>query len=267
MALEVYNNGLLLDVRSPGRWRRTCCAGPACESDGRATVLAWGICHRTGCRPRCGSASGTGSRRRPKRSAPPGSWFALTGAATTTSWCAPDGRSERLRSARVVAMTTTVLLPRPVRPPARSARSPPDVREAPGARKRRASRGAGPVRGRLLPRVLVGLGLALLPWLVVLATTLPTTATACHWSLAWVGLDCLEALGLIGTGVLLRRGDPRRSLTAVATAVLLVCDAWFDTTTSTPGRRLRSALAMALLVELPLAGLCLRLALRALPRG
>ena len=116
-------------------------------------------------------------------------------------------------------------------------------------------------------RVLVGLGLALLPWLVVLATTLPSTTTVPHWSLAWVGLDCLEAAGLISTGVLLRRGDPRRCLTAVATSVLLVCDAWFDITTSAPGADVASAVAMALLVELPLALFCARLALRALPRG
>ena len=116
-------------------------------------------------------------------------------------------------------------------------------------------------------RLLVGLGLALLPWLVVLATTLPSTTTVSHWSLAWVGLDCLEAVGLISTGVLLRRGDPRRCLTAMATSVLLVCDAWFDVTTSAPGAEVASAVAMALLVELPLALFCARLALRALPRG
>ncbi len=115
-------------------------------------------------------------------------------------------------------------------------------------------------------RLLVGLGLALLPWLVVLATTLPSATTVSHWSLAWVGLDCLEAVGLISTGVLLRRGDPRRCLTAMATSVLLVCDAWFDVTTSAPGAEVASAVAMALLVELPLALFCARLAVRALPR-
>jgi hypothetical protein len=125
-------------------------------------------------------------------------------------------------------------------------------------------RGQVPV---LLPRLLVGLGLALLPWLVVLATTLPATATASHWPLAWVGLDCLEAVGLISTGVLLRRGDPRRCLTAVATSVLLLCDAWFDVTTSAPGADFATSVAMAVGVELPLALLCVRLALRALPRG
>ena len=149
----------------------------------------------------------------------------------------------------------------------------PAHRPAPTGRTRRAA-GAGPLAGPgadrhpgLAARLLIGLGLALLPWLVVLATTLPGTATADHWALAWTGLDCLEAAGLISTGVLLRRGDPRRCLTAAATAVLLLCDAWFDTTTSAPGAQFGSAVAMAVLVELPLACCCVRLALRALPRG
>ncbi|MCZ0978844.1 hypothetical protein O1L60_05175 [Streptomyces diastatochromogenes] len=60
-------------------------------------------------------------------------------------------------------------------------------------------------------RLLVASGLALLPWLYVLATGLPATATAAHWPLAWVGLDALEALGLIATGLLAARGDRRHS--------------------------------------------------------
>ena len=110
--------------------------------------------------------------------------------------------------------------------------------------------------------LLVACGLALLPWLYVLATGLPATATAAHWPVAWVGLDALEALGLIATGLLAARGDRRHVLTAAATATLLVVDAWFDTTTAAPGGDFASAVAMALGAELPLAALCGRLALR-----
>ena len=92
----------------------------------------------------------------------------------------------------------------------------------------------GPVRpppgSRLIGRVgwlLGGCGFALLPWLYVLATGLPDTATAAHWPVAWVGLDALEAAGLIAAGVL------------------------------------AAAAAMALGAELPLAALCGWLALRA----
>ncbi len=124
-----------------------------------------------------------------------------------------------------------------------------------------------PAVHRLLGRVLVGCGLALLPWLFVLAADLPATATAAHWPLAWVGLDAMEALGLIATGLLAVRRDHRLALPATATAVLLVVDAWFDATTSASGTGLAAALLMAACVELPLAAVCALLAIRALPRG
>ncbi|GAA3798693.1 hypothetical protein GCM10022403_035670 [Streptomyces coacervatus] len=114
--------------------------------------------------------------------------------------------------------------------------------------------------------VLVGCGLALLPWLVVLANGLPGTAEAAHWNTAWVGLDTLEALGLIATGLLAARGHRLHALTASATATLLLVDAWFDTmTAATSGDRI-SAVAMALGAELPLATVCAALAVRGLAR-
>jgi len=114
--------------------------------------------------------------------------------------------------------------------------------------------------------VLVGCRLALLPWLVVLAKGLPGTTVATHWNTAWVGLDALEATGLIVTGVLAARGHPLHALTASATATLLVADAWFDTMTAAPGGDQLSALAMAFGAELPLATLCGALAVRGLAR-
>ncbi|MEV7547832.1 hypothetical protein [Streptomyces sp. NPDC089915] len=114
--------------------------------------------------------------------------------------------------------------------------------------------------------LLVACGLTLLPWLYVLAGGLPATATVAHWPVVWVGLDALEALGLIATGLLAARGDRRHALAAAATATLLVVDAWFDVMTAAPGGDLATAVAMALGAELPLAALCGRLALRALSR-
>ncbi|QNP73049.1 hypothetical protein IAG44_28875 [Streptomyces roseirectus] len=123
------------------------------------------------------------------------------------------------------------------------------------------------VRGCRAGWLLVGCGLVLLPWLYVLATELPATATAAHWPLAWVGLDALEAAGLIATGILAARGHLWQVLTAAATGTLLVVDAWFDTTTAAAGGDFATAVAMAVGVELPLAGLCGWLAVRALEKS
>lgn len=79
----------------------------------------------------------------------------------------------------------------------------------------------------------------------------------------WVGLDALEAFGLIATGGLALRGDHRRGAVASATATLLVVDAWFDTMTAATHRDLVSALAMAGCAELPLAAVCAAMAVRA----
>lgn len=98
--------------------------------------------------------------------------------------------------------------------------------------------------------------------MVVLAKTMPQTTEVSNWSTAWIGLDALLAVGLTGTGVLLRRNDPRVAQVAAATAALLVMDAWFDVTTAAPGSELATALTLALAAELPMAALCAAVALR-----
>jgi len=103
---------------------------------------------------------------------------------------------------------------------------------------------------------LLASGIGLVPWLAVLAMTLPPATRV-----AWVGLDSLEALGLIVTGILVRGGNRRRALTAAATATLLLIDAWFDVTTSS-GPGLTEAVAMALFAEIPMAAICAALAWR-----
>jgi hypothetical protein len=115
---------------------------------------------------------------------------------------------------------------------------------------------------RHLGLALLACGGGMVPWLFVLAATLPGTTRVPHWSMAWVGLDALEAIGLASTGWLLRRNDPRRCLTAAATAALLVTDAWFDITTSGSGGALVEAIVMAAVAEIPMAALCVLLAYR-----
>ncbi len=93
----------------------------------------------------------------------------------------------------------------------------------------------------------------LLPWCVVLSATLPRTAQAHHWSLAWTGLDAAEAVAALATASLLARDDSRACLTATAGGALLMVDAWFDVCTSAPGLEHTLAVTEAVLVELPLA--------------
>ena len=60
---------------------------------------------------------------------------------------------------------------------------------------------------------------------------------------------------LAGTGYLALRWSAYLAIAAAATAAMLVVDAWFDIVTS-PRRQLPQAITSAVLIELPLAGLC-----------
>ncbi|MEU9468049.1 hypothetical protein AB0D78_15590 [Streptomyces avermitilis] len=71
-----------------------------------------------------------------------------------------------------------------------------------------------------------------------------------------------QALGLITTGLLAVHGHHLHAFTATATATLLVVDAWFDTMTAAPGGNQLPAVAMAFGAELPLAVMCVVLAVR-----
>ena len=119
----------------------------------------------------------------------------------------------------------------------------------------------GDRRLRWLARALVVAGLGMIPWLVLLATQLPASTVAYHWSTAWVGLDAMETIGLLATGTLLLRRDPRCCLAATVTATLIFVDAWFDVTTSQPGLAQLTAILMAAFIEVPVSVLCAALAL------
>jgi hypothetical protein len=108
--------------------------------------------------------------------------------------------------------------------------------------------------------VLATLAVLMVPWTAYLFMALPRTARATHFDLAWGGFDLalLVMLALTGWAAVRRR----RGLAAVAgaSAALLGADAWFDVVTSpTQGERW-VAVGMALLVELPLAVVCVWLA-------
>jgi predicted branched-subunit amino acid permease len=102
--------------------------------------------------------------------------------------------------------------------------------------------------------------LFLVPWVVLLAVTLPSHHRSAHWDVAWVGLDVLLAALLLTVAVTAWRRSPWLEGAATATAALLFVDAWFDVLTSSTRVELVVALLEATLVELPLALVCLLLA-------
>lgn len=126
--------------------------------------------------------------------------------------------------------------------------------------------GAAPERRRRRFVLVAAVGsLVLVPWIGFLAVTLPHRYVAVHWTLAWVGFDTALLLALAATSFLAWRGRPLMVVPALVAATLLVCDAWFDTTTANRSDRGVSALS-ALLLELPMAVLLVVAALLVLRR-
>jgi len=102
--------------------------------------------------------------------------------------------------------------------------------------------------------------IVLVPWIVFMVRSLPSTHAAAHWDIAWAGFDVGLALLLLGVAVAAWRRSPWLGGAASAAAALLAVDAWFDILTSSTQRELGMAIGEAVLLELPLGLLCLLLA-------
>ena len=100
--------------------------------------------------------------------------------------------------------------------------------------------------------VLAAIMLLLPPWAVYLAIALPAQQVTPNWDVVWVGFDLALAVLAAAGLVALRRHSRWSPVLCGALAAALVCDAWFDVMTSTGEERVL-AVALALLVELPLA--------------
>lgn len=111
-----------------------------------------------------------------------------------------------------------------------------------------------PATRRARVRVMVAGSLALIPWISFLWATLPDRYLVTNWPLTWVGFDSLLIALMAATAYLGARRRLLIVLTAFATAVMLICDAWFDVTTAGP-QDIWMAVGMAAAAELPLAGL------------
>ena len=110
-----------------------------------------------------------------------------------------------------------------------------------------------------LPRWITALlaltSIALIPWTLWLTFSLPSKHTSHHYDLAWVGFDIALTASFAATAWAAFRGSQWLVPLAAITATMLVCDAWFDVVTSTPGERLE-AILQACFAELPLAVVC-----------
>jgi hypothetical protein len=103
-------------------------------------------------------------------------------------------------------------------------------------------------------------GIVLVPWVLFLIRSLPSTHAAAHWDIAWAGFDVALALLLLGVAVAAWRRSPWLEGAATAAAALLAVDAWFDILTSSTNVERLTAIGEAAFAELPLAVLCLLLA-------
>ncbi len=103
-------------------------------------------------------------------------------------------------------------------------------------------------------------GIVLVPWILFLVSSLPSTHASAHWDIAWAGFDLALALLLFGVALAAWRRSPWLEGAASAAATLLFVDAWFDILTSSSHVELGVSIAEAAFVELPLAVICLLLA-------
>jgi hypothetical protein len=112
---------------------------------------------------------------------------------------------------------------------------------------------------RWVAPIYLTLFVGIVPWVIYLGFAPPSELGGGHWRVAWIGLDAMEAIGLALTARLAYRRSTWVDITATATAMLLIVDAWFDIVTSS-GWELTQAIAAAVVLEIPLAMLSLWIA-------
>ncbi|MET7680787.1 hypothetical protein [Streptomyces sp. NPDC005423] len=98
----------------------------------------------------------------------------------------------------------------------------------------------------------------LVPWTILLGLSLPSGYKVHHWRLTWVGFDALLVVAMASTAILGRLRHRAVIVAALATATLLICDAWFDISLAFGTSEVWSAVALAVFAELPLAGYLIR---------
>lgn len=105
---------------------------------------------------------------------------------------------------------------------------------------------------RIRLALMVGGAIAMIPWIVYLAVSLPAEYHARNWAATWVGYDILMVTMMATTAYLGWRRRQLLMLSGFATGLLLLVDAWFDIMTA-DSRDVWVSVGTALLGEVPLA--------------
>ena len=107
-----------------------------------------------------------------------------------------------------------------------------------------------------MPRLLALVAVALVPWTLYLTFSLPSRHVTSDYDVAWVGFDIALAGAFAATAWSAVRRPHWLMAFAAALGTMLLCDAWFDVTTSAGGAERTEAVLEAAFGELPLAAIC-----------
>jgi hypothetical protein len=102
----------------------------------------------------------------------------------------------------------------------------------------------------------------MLPWTIWLSSSLQPRHVTTRWDLAWSGFDSGVAVLFLATALAAYRRSPWVGVLAGATGTVLVTDAWFDVILESHADELRQSIALAIFLELPVAGFCFWIAQR-----
>ncbi len=107
-----------------------------------------------------------------------------------------------------------------------------------------------------MPRLLALAAAGLVPWTLYLTFSLPSRHVTSDYDVAWVGFDIALAAAFAATAWSSIRKPHWLMAFAAALGTMLLCDAWFDITTSSGGDERLVAALEAAFGELPLAAIC-----------
>lgn len=120
----------------------------------------------------------------------------------------------------------------------------------------------GPIFHRRHAGLYLASAAVLVPWTIFLFATLPDRNVSHWWSVTWGGFDALLVVVFVGCAYRILRLSPLTAVVCAAASALLLTDAWFDITLAGSQDDFLGAIALAVLVEIPMAIFCLRTSVR-----